>query len=133
MPTLAPPRPLVEGASAWTGGDLRGREDQWMYHLSAAEIAEIQAATAAVRDRGLPLAEIRRSDFPLPQFGPVLDRIRDEILNGRGFVLIRGLPVEGRPTCTIRAPLRARLKSADGKQAILEPIVDKGSGEITWP
>lgn len=42
-------------------------------------------------------------------------------------------PLEGRPACTIRAPLRARLKSADGKQALLEPIVDKGSGELTWP
>jgi hypothetical protein len=42
-------------------------------------------------------------------------------------------PLEGRPTCTIRAPLRARLRSADGKQALLEPIVDKGSGELSWP
>jgi TfdA family taurine catabolism dioxygenase TauD len=33
----------------------------------------------------------------LPTLGPVLDRLRDEVLNGRGFVLIRGLPVEGRP------------------------------------
>src|SRR3954447_10927531 len=46
----------------------------------------------------LPLAGLRPADFPVAQFGPVLDRIRDEILNGRGFVLIRGLPVEGRPT-----------------------------------
>jgi Taurine catabolism dioxygenase TauD, TfdA family len=27
----------------------------------------------------------------------VLHRLRDEVLNGRGFALIRGLPVEGRP------------------------------------
>ena len=94
----APPRPLIEGASAWIGRDLRQRPDGWTYQLSHAEIREIEAATASVRTRGLDIAEIRRADFPLPNFGPVLDHLRDEILNGRGFVLIRGLPVEGRPT-----------------------------------
>ena len=96
--TMQPPRPLVEGPSAWIGRDLRGREDEWIYTLSAAEIAEIDSATAAVRARGLDIAEIRRADFPLPRLGARLDRMREEILDGRGFVLIRGLPVEGRPT-----------------------------------
>jgi hypothetical protein len=94
---MPPPRPLVEGPSAWIGRDLRAREDEWIYPLSAAEIAEIDSATAAVRERGLDIAEIGRADFPLPRLGPRLDAMREEILNGRGFVLIRGLPVEGRP------------------------------------
>src|SRR3954469_17519233 len=94
---MPPPRPLVEGPSAWFGRDLRAREDEWIYSLSPAEIAEIEKATALVRDRGLDIADIRRADFPLPTFGARLGRMRDEILNGRGFVLIRGLPVDGRP------------------------------------
>jgi hypothetical protein len=95
--TLAPPRPLVQGPSAWIGRDLRAREDEWIYPLSAAEIAEIDSATEAVRASGLDIAEIRRADFLLPTLGPKLDTMREEILNRRGFVLIRGLPVEGRP------------------------------------
>ncbi|MGD9614595.1 MAG: TauD/TfdA family dioxygenase [Alphaproteobacteria bacterium] len=95
--TVSPPRPLVEGPAAWIGRDLRAREDEWIYTLSAAEIAEIERATVGVCARGLDIAGIRRADFPLPSFGAKLDRMRDEILNGRGFVLIRGLPVEGRP------------------------------------
>ena len=95
--TQAPPRPLVEGPSAWIGRELRSREDEWIYSLSAAEIAEIESATARVRERGLDIAEIGRADFPLPTLGPRLDAMRQEILDGRGFVLIRGLPVEGRP------------------------------------
>src|SRR4051812_10103816 len=97
MTTMPPPRPLVLGPSAWISRDLRAREEEWIYSLSPAEIAEIERATASVRDRGLDIADIRRADFPLPTFGPRLDRMREEILNGRGFVLIRGLPVEGRP------------------------------------
>ena len=95
-PAAAPPRPPVAGPSAWIGAELRRRDD-WVYRLSAAEIGEIAAAVAAVRARGLDIGDIRRADFPLPNFGPVLDGLRDEILNGRGFVLLRGLPVEGRP------------------------------------
>src|ERR1044071_2040095 len=93
----APPRPLIEGRSAWVGRDLRDRPEEWIYQLAPAEIAEIEAATASVRARGLDIADIPRADFPLQTLGPVLDRLREEILNGRGFVLIRGLPVEGRP------------------------------------
>ena len=92
-----PARPLVEGPSAWIGADMRGREAEWAYHLSPPESAEIEAATQAVRARGLDLADIRRDDFPLPTLGPVLDRLRAEVLDGRGFVLLRGMPVEGRP------------------------------------
>jgi hypothetical protein len=47
--------------------------------------------------RGRDLAELAADDFVLPTLGPVLDRMREEVLNGRGFVLIRGLPVEDRP------------------------------------
>jgi Taurine catabolism dioxygenase TauD, TfdA family len=92
-----PSRPLIEGPSAWIGAEMRGREAEWSYRLSLSEIAEIEAAVRAVRARGLDIADIRRDDFPLPTLGPVLDRLRLEVLEGRGFVLLRGLPVEDRP------------------------------------
>lgn len=94
---LALPRPLVEGPSAWLGPDLAKRPQEWIHTLSAPELAEVEGAVAATRARGLDIAAIRRTDFPLPTLGPVLDSLRDEVLNGRGFVLLRGLPVEGRP------------------------------------
>ena len=93
--TLAPPRPLVEGPSAWIGAQLARHPEQWIYTLSPAEIDELETAVAGVRGRDL--AGLRRRDFPLPKLGPALEGLRDEVLNGRGFVLIRGLPVEGRP------------------------------------
>jgi hypothetical protein len=94
---LAPPRPLVTGKSVWIGAEMSKRPEEWTYGLRASEIAEIERATSAVQARGLDIAEIRRADFPLPTLGPVLDRLREEIVDGRGFVLLRGLPVEGRP------------------------------------
>jgi hypothetical protein len=97
----AAPRPpvpvLLQGPSVWTGAEMRRREAEWTYRLSPAEIAEIEAAVAAVRQRRLDLAEISRDAFPLPTLGPVLDRLCAEIVDGRGFVLLRGVPVEERP------------------------------------
>ena len=87
--------PPVEGPSAWIGADLAKRPGEWTHVLSPIEVAEIETAIAAVAGRDI--AAIRRSDFPLPTLGPLLDRLRDEVLNGRGFVLLRGLPVEARP------------------------------------
>jgi hypothetical protein len=95
--TTVTSRPLIAGPSAWTGADKRGREADWSYCLSPSEIAEIEAATQAVLGRGLDLADVRREDFPLPTLGPVLDRLRVDVLDGRGFVLLRGMPVEDRP------------------------------------
>jgi hypothetical protein len=91
------PRKPVSAASAWIGSDMRTRESEWTYRLSPSEIAEIETATRAAQARGLDLAAIRREDFPLPTLGSVLERLRAEVLDGRGFVLLRGLPVEGRP------------------------------------
>jgi hypothetical protein len=93
--TLAPPRPLVEGPSAWIGAELARHPERWIYNLSPAEIGEIEANVA--RLRGRDLATLSTVDFALPLLAPVLDGMRNEVLNGRGFVLIRGLPVEGRP------------------------------------
>lgn len=93
--TTAIPRPLVEGPSVWTGPDLMKRPEEWTYTLSPAELAEIDAAVTSVQRRGLDIAEIRRADFPLPTLGPVLDGLRREVLDGRGFVLLRGLKVDG--------------------------------------
>ncbi|HTZ37852.1 MAG TPA: TauD/TfdA family dioxygenase [Stellaceae bacterium] len=92
-PSIAP----LTGAAVWTGAEMKGRAAEWSYRLSADEIAELEAATRAVRKRGLDLAEIGRGEFPLPTLGPVLDRLRGEVVRGRGFVLLRGLPVVDRP------------------------------------
>ena len=40
------------------------------------------------------LAHLTRAEFPLPRLGPILEALRTELLEGRGFALLRGLPVE---------------------------------------
>src|SRR3954469_4774785 len=92
-----PPRLPIEGPAAWVGVDMRGREAEWSYRLSPPEIVEIETAVEAVQARGLDIVDIRRENFALPTLGPVLDRPRAEVLEGRGFALLRGMPVEDGP------------------------------------
>ena len=97
MSVTLPLRRPIEGPSAWIGADMRGREAEWSYRLSSSEVAEVEAALQSVQARGLDIADIRREDFPLPTLGPVLERLRGDVLDGRGFILLLGMPVEDRP------------------------------------
>jgi len=81
------------GPGAWYGAELRAC-DEWLFELDAGALAELDAAIARVQgERPVP-ERLERSEFSLPSLGPRLERLRHEILHGRGFALIRGLPVE---------------------------------------
>jgi hypothetical protein len=86
-----PLQPVVDPAG-WTAADL-ARSDGWIYRLSDSEIAELADASARVQARGQDLTAVRREDFVLPRLRHGLADIRGELREGRGFVLLRGLPV----------------------------------------
>jgi Taurine catabolism dioxygenase TauD, TfdA family len=69
------------------------QRSDWIESLTDAELAEIEAASrqlARAESAGQPLC---RDDFPLPTLRPRLAAILGEVLDGRGFVLVRGLPI----------------------------------------
>lgn len=77
----------------WQPSDFLG-PDEWSYTLTSAELAEIDAALDHVEAVGLTMGEVDRESFPLPTLRPLLADFALEIDQGRGFVLLRGLPVE---------------------------------------
>jgi hypothetical protein len=85
------PERLV-GPAAWRGPALDQRRD-WIETLSSAEIEEVDGAIRGLAGRELDLAALRATDFPLPTLAPRLQRIANEVLDGRGFALIRGLDI----------------------------------------
>ncbi len=82
----------IQHRSAWYGSELADRTD-WIERLSETEIAEIESACAGLKEESA-IARITPKQVPLPTLGPRLRGLLDEVLNGRGFVLLRGLPVE---------------------------------------
>ncbi|HCX69149.1 TauD/TfdA family dioxygenase [Parvibaculum sp.] len=83
----------VSSKADWRGRDMRQTED-WIYHLSSSEIREIDAALRHAKSKGLSGIQVARQDFPLPTFAATIDKITDELANGRGFILIRGFPAQ---------------------------------------
>lgn len=87
------PFTLVEGPDAWYADQYRGRTD-WAFHLTDAHVAELTAAVKNVEALGIQeIQTITKTEFPLPTLGPILEELRDEVRAGRGFALIRGVPV----------------------------------------
>jgi TfdA family taurine catabolism dioxygenase TauD len=83
----------VAGPGVWYGREL-SRRDDWIRPLAPHELDEIAAAVFAFMQSGLPPERLEAERFPLPTLGPVLREVLRELLEGRGFVLLRGLPVE---------------------------------------
>jgi hypothetical protein len=87
------PRAPLGGPAAWRGAELAARPEAFTVRLDDAAIAELESAVGAVRSRGLALGEVGRADFPLPDLAKAIRRWAEELVEGRGFLLVRGLPV----------------------------------------
>lgn len=83
--------PTYDDARSWYGPDLATRTD-WIFTLGDVELADLDAAVNAALARGADLVTLDDAGFPLPVLGPRLRAIRQELLHGRGFVLVRGWP-----------------------------------------
>ena len=84
----------IEESGCWYPQDLVGT-DAWVYRLSDREISDVMDAISAVKKQGLDIKEITKADFSLPVLAPALKEIKSELMEGRGFALIRGLPIDG--------------------------------------
>jgi len=82
----------VRSPKAWRG-EVLANDPAWVVTLDGADVAELDRALATARASGLPLGDIERRHFPLERLVPRLAAILDEIYDGRGFVVLRGLPV----------------------------------------
>jgi hypothetical protein len=66
----------------------------WIEALTEADLRALRAASEPWLDEGADLARLTRAHFVLPTLAVRIARWLDQLLEGRGFVLLRGLPVE---------------------------------------
>lgn len=84
---------FLSGPEVWSAAELNGRTD-WIEHVEPAEVVEIDAMLKAFRGRSMELTELGRHDFPMPRMARRFEAIRSELEGGRGFALLRGLPID---------------------------------------
>jgi Taurine catabolism dioxygenase TauD, TfdA family len=106
MSAIQPDRPVEDDApltpiygtpithpNAWKVADFTTPAD-YTIELDATHLRDIEGAIRQIRVAGLGLDDLRREHLEVPSLRPVIDEIRGQIEDGRGFVVVRRLPVE---------------------------------------
>lgn len=96
-PHEALPSAPIEHPSAWRGSEF-ATKSEWQRRLTDAHVAELERALTTARKRlaasALPVVSLTRADFPLDALAREIDLWKRDVTEGRGFLLVRGLPVE---------------------------------------
>ena len=119
--TTSLPPERIDIASAWRGEDIATQPNRWIVHLSPPDIAELEAAATAFLARTQEIGEISKGSFPLPRFGAHLAGLKDRLIKGIGFELLRGLPVakySQQMAATIFCGIGAHLGAARSQNAM---------------
>jgi Taurine catabolism dioxygenase TauD, TfdA family len=80
-------------ASAWRAADFDG-DSSWTVQLTQAAISELDAALRQAQRQGKTAQTITLDSFPLPSVAPLLADARHQLEYGRGFLVLRGLPID---------------------------------------
>ncbi|KAI1779501.1 Clavaminate synthase-like protein [Hypoxylon cercidicola] len=85
------PSHLGQGTFAWTGKEFDDDGPHPVYNLTDSELAEIRCGKEYFKSLELDGDLVNRTNFPLPTLGPKLDELSQEIYNGKGLCVIRGI------------------------------------------
>ncbi|CAD6578946.1 MAG: hypothetical protein TREMPRED_002315, partial [Tremellales sp. Tagirdzhanova-0007] len=71
------------------------REDpgRWTHHFTSEEVAELSKVADDFIASGRPLTGMAKEYFPLSTLASLFSEVRKTLLEGRGFILFKGLPV----------------------------------------
>lgn len=84
----------IQGPTVWNAEDYRNNPERWTHIFSDEEVSELGKAADDFISSGTPLTGMKRDLFPLPTLGPFFGTVRKELINGKGFILFKGVPVQ---------------------------------------
>jgi hypothetical protein len=82
----------VDHPSAWRGSNFSSIDDV-SFVLESHHLAALDKALKSVRAAGLTLNSVEKEDFDLSPIADDIEQIKNEILYGRGIVILRNFPV----------------------------------------
>ncbi|KAL2855996.1 hypothetical protein BJY01DRAFT_203619 [Aspergillus pseudoustus] len=84
----------ISGPTLWKAEDYRDAPEKWTHRFTEEEVAELSATADAFLASKTPLTGISKSNFPLPKLSALLTFLREDLLNGKGFILFKGFPAQ---------------------------------------
>ncbi|KAL2172948.1 uncharacterized protein P884DRAFT_252883 [Thermothelomyces heterothallicus CBS 202.75] len=82
----------ITGPTVWQASEFSSNPERWVHPLTPTEIEELSQAADAFIASGAPLTGISKESFDLPTFSKTLSALRDDLLNGKGFALLKNFP-----------------------------------------
>lgn len=86
--------PVQTDSSAWLGPEMATQPETWQWSWNQEEISELEQAAAPLVKQEVEIGQIQQKDFPLAKLGPKLAALRRELIQGKGFALLKGLPID---------------------------------------
>ena len=87
------PKSLINDKSSWLSSDLNA-DLTWIFRFSAEDMEELLVAVNKVKESNLSICGFGRDDFVLLNLRKKIDKIINEVENGLGVVLWRGLDLK---------------------------------------
>lgn len=84
----------ITGPTVWKAEDYCNNPERWTHAFSEEEIAELGEAADQFIASGTPLTGMTKGKFPLSKLESFFGAVRNEILNGKGFILFKNIPVQ---------------------------------------
>jgi hypothetical protein len=84
----------VESNAHWIGRELQS-STSWIHVFSEQERLELEGAIEFMRDHELPLSDVVPGVVQMPRVAASIAEWRAQLQHGRGFQLVRGMPIEG--------------------------------------
>ncbi len=85
---------VCSGPALWTASDYANSPEKWVHRLSEEEVEELGSVADKYIADGLPLTGVSKGTFVLKKLGTVLGDIKHDLLEGNGFILLKGIPVD---------------------------------------
>ncbi|KAF7557060.1 hypothetical protein G7046_g6122 [Stylonectria norvegica] len=82
----------ITGPTVWNKDQFVGHPERWTHRFTEDEIDELSATADQFIASGTALTGISQHNFPLPTLSKSLGDLREDILNGKGFILFKGFP-----------------------------------------
>ncbi|KAJ5880395.1 uncharacterized protein N7473_011448 [Penicillium subrubescens] len=84
----------ITGPTVWKAEDYRENPEKWTHRFTEEQVEELSIAADAFLASKTPLTGISKSNFTLPKLAEYLETLRKDIIDGKGFILFKGFPVE---------------------------------------
>lgn len=85
--------PIQTKKSAWLGPSMQQRKGEWILKLSTNEIMELEEAAEKFHQSTISIGEMNAHNFNLPTFSKKLKLLKEQLIKGIGFGLLKGLPI----------------------------------------